>query len=84
MQNFLIISRLPITLMPYLVRYRLSKCFNLTQGKLSQPKQYFSIHYLLTVLGFAYDASFRFEAVITSATGEWPSQTRSWITGKAS
>ena len=43
----------------------------------------FSIHYLLTVLDFAYDASFRFEAVVTSATGACPSQTRSWIKGKA-
>jgi hypothetical protein len=40
MPNFLMLSRLPIMLMLYLVLYRLSKCFNLTQGKLSQPKQY--------------------------------------------
>ncbi|MEI8003752.1 MAG: hypothetical protein WCG94_05400 [Methanothrix sp.] len=28
----------------------------------------FSIHHLLTVLDFAYDAGFRFEAVVTPAT----------------
>ena len=31
----------------------------------------FGVHYLLTVLDFAYDAGFRFEAVVTSATGAW-------------
>jgi hypothetical protein len=30
-----------------------------------------SIHYLLTVLDSTYDAEFRFEAVVTSATGAW-------------
>jgi hypothetical protein len=29
----------------------------------------FGVHYLLTVLDFAYDAGFRFEAVVTPATG---------------
>jgi hypothetical protein len=40
MPNFLMFSRLPIMLMPYLVLYRLSKWLRLAQGKLSQPKQY--------------------------------------------
>ena len=40
MPNFLMFSILLIMLMPYLVLYRLSKWFSLTQGKLSQPKQY--------------------------------------------
>jgi hypothetical protein len=40
MPNFLMFSRLPITLMPYLVLHRLSKWFSRAQGKLSQPKQY--------------------------------------------
>ena len=31
----------------------------------------FSVHYLLTVLDSTYDAGFRFEAVVTSATGAW-------------
>ena len=31
----------------------------------------FCVHYLLTVLDFAFDARFRFEAVVTSATGAW-------------
>jgi hypothetical protein len=40
MPNFLMFSRLPIMLMPYLVLYRLSKWFSPAQGKLSQAKQY--------------------------------------------
>jgi hypothetical protein len=31
----------------------------------------FGVHYLLTVLDSTYDAGFRFEAVITSATRAW-------------
>jgi len=31
----------------------------------------FGVHYLLTVLDFAHDAGFRFEAVVTSATRAW-------------
>ena len=31
----------------------------------------FSVHYLLTVLDFTCNAGFRFEAVVTSATGAW-------------
>jgi hypothetical protein len=31
----------------------------------------FGIHYLFTVLDFAYDAGFRFEAVVTPATWAW-------------
>jgi hypothetical protein len=31
----------------------------------------FSVHYLLTVLDSTYNAGFRFEAVVTSATGAW-------------
>ena len=31
----------------------------------------FGVHYLLTVLDSTYDAGFRFEAVVTSATGAW-------------
>ena len=40
MPNFLMFSRLSIMLMPYLVLYRLSRWFSLSQGKLSQLKQY--------------------------------------------
>jgi hypothetical protein len=43
MPNFLMFSRLPIMLMPYLVLYRLSKWFSLAQGKLSQEKQYLTL-----------------------------------------
>ena len=31
----------------------------------------FGVHYLLTVLGFTCDAGFRFEAVVSPATGAW-------------
>jgi hypothetical protein len=31
----------------------------------------FSVHHLLTVLDSTYDAGFRFEGVVTSATGAW-------------
>ena len=31
----------------------------------------FGVHYLITVLDSTYDAGFRFEAVVTSATGAW-------------
>ncbi len=34
-------------LMPYLVLYRLSKCFSLAQGKLSQPKQYLTLAFTI-------------------------------------
>lgn len=51
MPNSLMFSRLPIMLMPYLVLYRLSKCFSLRQGKLSQPKQYL-------ILAFAISSQF--------------------------
>lgn len=43
MPNFLMFSRLPIMLIPYLVLYRLSKWFSLAQGKLSQSKQYLTL-----------------------------------------
>lgn len=42
MPKSLMLSRLPIMLMPYLILYRLSKWFNLAQGKLSQQMQYLS------------------------------------------
>jgi len=47
MPNFLMLSRLPIMLMPYLVLYRLSKWFSLTQGKLSQQKQYLTLTFTI-------------------------------------
>jgi len=31
----------------------------------------YTVHYLLTVLDFTCNAGFRFEAVVTSATGSW-------------
>lgn len=47
MPNSLMLSRLPIMLMPYLVLYRLSKWFSLAQGKLSQPKQYLILEFTI-------------------------------------
>lgn len=47
MPNFLINSRLASMLMPYLVLYRLSKCFSLSQGKLSQAKQYLALEFTI-------------------------------------
>jgi hypothetical protein len=47
MPNFLMLSRLPIMLMPYLVLYRLSKWFSLTQGKLSHKKQYLALEFTI-------------------------------------
>ena len=47
MPNFLMFSRLAIMLMPYLVLYRLSKWFSLTQGKLSQQKQYLTLAFTI-------------------------------------
>ena len=47
MPKFLMLSRLAIMLMPYLVLYRLSKWFSLSQGKLSQPKQYLTLAFTI-------------------------------------
>ncbi len=43
MPNLFMFSRLSIILMPYLVLYRLSRWFSLSQGKLSQLKQYLTL-----------------------------------------
>ena len=45
--EFLMFSRLLIMLMPYLVLYRLSKWFSLTQGKQSQQKQYLTLAFTI-------------------------------------
>ena len=47
MPNFLMFSRLPIMLMPYLVLYRLSRWFSLSQGKLSHEKQYLTVAFTI-------------------------------------